>query len=226
MSSESSPKPEPQPVGQTSRPLFKMIGCATVLILTLGVGLLIALWMVTSGGLPREPLPMPPIETVADPVDLPQEWYSGGVEVTADSDSWNLTIQRWIEEGIESGKLAVGSGFHCISAPDGSLSLRVSLGIPEDAEDQDYLKRGRFLNFTMTGEFRILNKVVESVRLDEYSWGFIYTQQPGEVIEEEAAKKIVDRILQQVGELGFLPLEIENLTHAPGGVTLKLSPRQ
>ena len=226
MSSESSPKPEPQPVGQTSRPLFKMIGCATVLILTLGVGLLIALWMVTSGGLPREPLPMPPIETVADPVDLPQEWYSGGVEVTADSDSWNLTIQRWIEEGIESGKLAVGSGFHCISAPDGSLSLRVSLGIPEDAEDQDYLKRGRFLNFTMTGEFRILNKVVESVRLDEYSWGFLFTQQPGEVIEEEAAKKIVDRILQQVGELGFLPLEIENLTHAPGGVTLKLSPRQ
>ena len=226
MNSESPPKPEPQPVGQTSRPLFKMIGCATVLILTLGVGLLIALWMVTSGGLPREPLPMPPIETVADPVDVPQEWYSGGVEVTAGSDSWNLTIQRWIEEGIESGKLAVGSGFHCNSAPDGSLSLRVSLGIPEDAEDQDYLKRGRFLNFTMTGEFRILNKVVESVRLDEYSWGFIYTQQPGEVIEEEAAKKIVDRILQQVGELGFLPLEIENLTHTPGGVTLKLSPRQ
>lgn len=226
MSSESTPKPEPEPVGQTSRPLFKMIGCATVLILTLAVGLLIALWMVTSGGLPREPLPMPPIETVADPVEIPQEWYRGEIEVTADSDSWNLTIQRWIEEGIESGKLAVGSGFHCLSAPDGSLSLRVSLGIPEDAQDQDYLKRGRFLNFTMTGEFLILNTVVESVRLDEYSWGFIYTQQPGEVIEEEAAKNIVDRILQQVGELGFLPLEIENLTHSPGGVTLKLSPRQ
>jgi len=78
----------------------------------------------------------------------------------------------------------------------------------------------------MTGEFRILNKVVESVRLDEYSWGFIYTQQPGEVIEEEAAKKIVDRILQQVSDLGFLPLEIKDLTHAPGGVTLKLSPGQ
>ena len=226
MSSESTPKPEPEPVGQTSRPLFKMIGCATVLILTLAVGLLIALWMVTSGGLPREPLPMPPIETVADPVEIPQEWYRGEIEVTADSDSWNLTIQRWVEEGIESGKLAVGSGFHCLSAPDGSLSLRVSLGIPEDAQDQDYLKRGRFLNFTMTGEFLILNTVVESVRLDEYSWGFIYTQQPGEVIEEEAAKNIVDRILQQVGELGFLPLEIENLTHSPGGVTLKLSPRQ
>ena len=224
MSPEQPPASPIPSEGPPSRPVFKLIGCLTVLILTLGVGLLIALWMVTSGGLPREPLPMPPLKADVEAIALPEGWQQGGLAVTASADSWNQTLEDWIQQAISRGKLAPGSGARCQSSPDGSLSLRVSLGVPEDAEDQDYLKRGRFLNFTMTGEMVIDQGQVQSARLDEYSWGFIYTQQPGEIIEDEAAKKIIERILQQLLELNFLPGSIRSLNHSPGQLTLELAP--
>ena len=220
------PSESPPPAAASGpRPVFKLIGCLTVLILTLTVGLLIALWMVTSGGLPREPLPLAPIENPAPQVDLPSDWLLGDVRASGSADSWTASVEEWIATAIENGTLARGSGFRCQSSPDGSLTLKVSLGIPENAKQQDYLKRGRYLNFTMTGEFKISDGVVQEARLDEYRWGYIYTQQPGEVIDGETAKGIIERILVQLVELGFIPTGIQSLEHSPNQISVELLPQ-
>ena len=229
MSPEQSPQIPPQTPPPTDasgpRPVFKLIGCLTVLILTLTVGLLIALWMVTSGGLPREPLPLAPIDHPASPIDLPVNWHLGEAEASGSAEAWTSTVESWMTTAIQNGTLAKGSGFRCQSAPDGSLTLKVSLGIPEEDERHDYLKRGRYLNFTMTGEFYIAEGKVQKARLDEYRWGYIYTQQPGEVIDEETAKGIIERILGQLVELKFMPAGIQSLEHSPSQISVKLSPQ-
>ena len=57
------------PAAKSPRPLLRLGGCLLVLILALGLGALIATWMVISGGLPTEPLILPPLEETKIEVD-------------------------------------------------------------------------------------------------------------------------------------------------------------
>ncbi|OUU23416.1 MAG: hypothetical protein CBC13_05570 [Planctomycetia bacterium TMED53] len=213
---------EPPQGGIPPRPVFKLLGCLTVLVLTIAVGLLIAMWMVTSGGLPREPLPLAPLEETGDPLNLTEVLEKERLQIQGSAAAWTQSIDALIQRSIVKEVMAPGSGFRCLTNPDGSLTLKVSLGIPETATNHSYLNRGRYINFTLSGEITIEDGSVKNSRIDEYSWGYIYNMQPGEVIEDASGRKIVERIIEQLVELGFLPSGLKTLRHDPQGITVEL----
>ena len=204
------------------RPAFKFLGCMVVLTLTLTMGVLVAFWMVTSGGFPREPLPFPPLEESADPLNLVELSHLHPAAITGSARAWTLSIESLIKIATETNAISPGSGFRCQTNPDGTITLKVSLGIPESAEDQSFFKRGRYMNFTLTGEIAVEAGSIVKSRIDEYSWGYIYNMQPGEVIEEEAGRKIIERIIEQLIDFGFLPSGFKSFHHDSTGITVEL----
>ncbi|MEC9476100.1 MAG: hypothetical protein VX764_03590 [Planctomycetota bacterium] len=195
------------PAARSPRPLLRLGGCLLVLLLALGLGALIATWMVISGGLPTVPLIFPPLEEANIEVDwdLDRQRLEQGDELSLTPGTWNYLIGSIIDKQIDSGDLLQGSGARLHSQPDGSLQLMLSLGFPSDLEDVPWLLRGRFINVELVGNIRILDGEVATAKLDLYQWGSIYR---GENLSEEESEQIaldlLDEIVPIIGEIRHL----------------------
>lgn len=219
---ENQPDRVPDPLAKVSRPIFKVLGCLTVLFLTMGVGLLISLWMVVSGGLPTEPIPLPPLPETKEDFKLPDSWFEGEEAISMTPEEWNWAFQKLTLDAIDRGDLAANSGIRWAGFPDNSILIQASLGVPEKSAHHSFLQRGRFLNFKLTGDLHIENGDVASIRLDSYTWGFIYTQQEGEYIKESMAKTVVSRLIDELISYRFMKRRVKTLKYENSKLTLQL----
>ncbi len=207
---------DPSDSPSTGNPLFRLGGCLLLLILALGLGALIATWMVISGGLPTSPLTLPPLEEATEPSSWMQLWRSSGGELELTPARWNQLIAALIESKIADGELLAGSGMRLIPQPDGPLHLLLTLGFSEDLETVPWLLRGRFANLEIVGTIKIVSGSVADAQLDLYQWGSIYK---GENLSQENSKEIITDLLGQlvpiIGEIRHLEYDGKKLRFSP-----------
>lgn len=179
------------------RPLLRLGGCLLVLALALGLGTMIAMWMVMSGGLPTTPLILPPLEEPIVLVDwsLAHQKLAQGEELELTPAHWNHLIAATVNTKIDSGELLSGSGARLIPQPDGTLQLFLTLGFPDDLEAVPWLMRGRFVNLEIVGDIKIVAGTVTHAQLELYQWGSIYK---GENLSEEESKEITSDLLSEI----------------------------
>lgn len=191
------PGPNTDAEAKAPRPFFRLGGCLLALLLALGLGMLIATWMVVSGGLPSDPMLLPPLEETNTSLDwdrIRQNLQRGEI-IELDQPSWNSFLTEIIDNKIESGQLLAGSGARLSPQPDGSLQLLLSIGFGHDLEEVPWLARGRFINLEIIGDIEIADGSITKAKINLYQWGSIYR---GENLPEETSKSIASDLLAEI----------------------------